>query len=69
MNEEPLRYSKMIFTDKKTEKEWEEMPENIKMLIYNNLAETAKKMKHELSIQMLCHVVSDLLKRIQKLET
>jgi hypothetical protein len=59
---------KIIFTNFEKEKEWDEMDPNVKAFVMKNLYESAKKMESEIAIEMLCHVINDLIKRIEVLE-
>ena len=59
---------KMIFMSPELEKEWQDMPIDQKDFIYKNLAYTASKLCNRSSIEMLCHVVNELIIRINKLE-
>jgi hypothetical protein len=44
------------------------MDPNVKAFVMKNLYESAKKMESEIAIEMLCHVINDLIKRIEVLE-
>jgi len=61
-------YDKLIFLDKDKEKEWEEMDEATKTSCLNHLKETCSQMENKLAIELLCHVINDLSKRLKKLE-
>ncbi len=62
-------FSKMIFMSKEKEKEWEEMDESLKRSITRNLKETCSKMENKMAIELLCHVINDMGKRISELES
>lgn len=62
------RYAKIIFTDSSKEKEWEDIPKRTKDFAWANLSSMAKNMESKVAIEMLCHVVNDLIKRIEDLE-
>ena len=61
-------YSKLLFMDKKKEREWEEMSEPLKKETMHLLKETCSKMENNVAIELLCHVINDLGKRISELE-
>lgn len=58
----------IVFMNKEKEKEWENLPDNIKVSVLSNLEGFAQQMTHGASIQMLCHVINDLSKKISELE-
>jgi hypothetical protein len=58
----------MIFTSPDSQKEWDELTEIQKGFVMNNLASMADKMEAKIAIEMLCHVINDLVKRIEDLE-
>lgn len=57
-----------VFLDEAKKKEWDEMPEDQKHFVTNHLSECCSMMESKVAIDMLCHVINDLLDRIQKLE-
>lgn len=65
---EPIGYEKIIFMDKDKEKEWEDMDPSVKKHVLAHLESTCSMMENKISIQLLCHVINDLEKRIQELE-
>lgn len=58
----------MVFMDERKKKEWEELPDNEKSFVMKHLSETCSRMEAKRAIDMLCHVINDLISRIQKLE-
>ena len=58
----------MIFTSPDKEREWQELPQNVKDYAKDHLSQFASKMENRLAIEMLCHVINELDKRIQVLE-
>lgn len=67
MNKED-NFSKIFFSTRQSEKEWKEMDVQVKRSVVSNLVATSKQMKNEMAIEMLCHVINDLIKRIEVLE-
>ena len=61
-------YSKMIFMSKEKEKEWNEMDLGVKKHVLSHLERYTEKMSNSTSIQLLCHCINELDKRIEKLE-
>lgn len=61
-------YSKMIFMGEEKEKEWNEMDLGVKKHALRHLERYAEEMSNLASIQLLCHCVNELDKRIEKLE-
>jgi hypothetical protein len=64
----PIGYDKMIFMDKDKEKEWETMDASVKKHVLANLESTCSMMENKISIQLLCHVINDLGKKIEELQ-
>jgi len=63
-----MNYSKLIFSDKKKEEEWESLTAAERKFVKKNLSDLCKKMENNISIEMLCHVVNEILERLDKLE-
>ena len=61
-------YDNFIFLDEEKKKEWDEMPESQKSFVMNHLHECCSQMQSNMAIEMLCHVINDLMERIKKLE-
>lgn len=59
---------RIIFTDPTREHEWENLPESVKSLARASLKEHATSMTNQAAIEMLCHVVNELIVRVDKLE-
>jgi hypothetical protein len=62
------KINKLIFTNAEKQREWEDMDATVKAFVMRNISQTASKMQDSLSIEMLCHVINDLIKRIESLE-
>ncbi len=60
--------SKMVFMSTDKQKEWDELEPRQKEFVMNHLAATAAKMENKIAIEMLCHVINELMARIEKLE-
>jgi len=60
--------SPIIFLDDEKRKEWEKLDPSIRNNIFSLLHSCADKMEMKICIEMLCNVIIDLDKRIQKLE-
>lgn len=58
----------IFFSDREKQRQFDELEQEAKNLVFNNLKEISKNMSNELSIEMLCLVCNDLSKRIEKLE-
>lgn len=58
----------LVFMDEEKKKEWDNLDSSLKDFILNHLSSVADKMSDRVAIEMLCHVVDDLLKRIKELE-
>lgn len=58
----------IFFSDREKQRQFDELEQDAKNLVFNNLKEISKNMSNELSIEMLCHVCNDLSKRIDRLE-
>jgi len=65
----PITYDKLIFFDKEKEKEWHELDPSSKAICLSNLKEACSKMENKIAIELLCHVINDLIKRMEKLES
>lgn len=57
-----------FLVDKENQVQLDELEQQAKELVFNNLKEISKNMSNELSIEMLCLVCNDLSKRLDKLE-
>lgn len=64
----PLKSGYILFTRPDAQEEWNAMNAEAKAFVVKNLAAAAKKMEAEIAIEMLCHVINDLVKRIEDLE-
>ncbi len=62
-------YESVVFINSEKEKEWEDLPEDIKTHIIKNLQDTCSRLENRLAIETLCHVVNGLVERIEKLES
>lgn len=58
----------IIFLDEQKRKEWENLEPSMKREVYSLLHSCADKMETKMMIEMLCNVIIDMDKRIQKLE-
>ncbi len=61
-------YDKLVFTNPSKEEEWKNLPEERRNFIMSNISHMASKMEHSLAIDMLCHVINELIERVNKLE-
>jgi len=59
---------KMIFCSEEKEKEWADLDPVLKSSIMSNLRYFADRSENKASIEMLCHVVQELLERVKKIE-
>ncbi len=59
---------KMIFVSEEKEKEWADLEPGLKSSIMSNLRYFADRSENRISIEMLCHVVQELLERVKKIE-
>jgi hypothetical protein len=61
-------YEKLVFTDPSKEEEWKNLPDTTKSFIMSNISHMASKLENSLAIDMLCHVINELIERVNKLE-
>ncbi len=61
-------YSKLVFTDAKKRKEWEEMDPAQKKRVLKILEQNADRIETIVSIKFMCQIIGDLEKRIIELE-
>lgn len=61
-------FEKLVFLDEKKEKEWNELPQDIKDFTLNNLMAVTSHREAKLAIDTLCHVINTLCGRLKKLE-
>ena len=68
MTEDKYGSSPIVFMDEENKKEWEKLSKKDKDFIFKHLAYTADKLCNKTAIEMLCHVVNELISRVEKLE-
>lgn len=61
-------YEKLVFMSDEKEREWNELPQDQKDFVMNNLRQHAVTMQNNVAIDMLCNVINELHARIKKLE-
>lgn len=61
-------YEKLVFMSDEKEKQWNELPQDQKDFVMNNLRQHAASMQHGVAIDMLCNAINELNARIKKLE-
>jgi len=68
------RYEKLsdanaiVFTDEAKEKEWDDLDPKIKKQVMFHLKETTEEMEIRMALDVICHVINDLAKKIENLE-
>lgn len=58
----------IVFTDEAKEKEWEELDPAVKKHVMFNLKATTDEMEIRMALDVICHVINDLARKIEKLE-
>lgn len=58
----------IIFSDHYKKKEWDDLDPEKKDFVIKNLNIFAEKMQNDMAIDMICHIINDLMKRIENLE-
>lgn len=61
-------FEKLVFMDEEKEKEWNQLPDSEKSFVMEHLKEVTSRMESKVSIELLCHVINELLERVKKLE-
>ena len=61
-------YDAIVFTDEAKEKEWEELDPAVKREVMFNLKATTDEMEIRMALDVICHVINDLARKIEKLE-
>ena len=58
-----------IFLTSQSQKEWDEMNDDVKKSVLANLSLYTEKLEVKMAIDVLACSINDLIKRIEKLET
>lgn len=66
--EEKFGSAPIYFVDESKQKEWDAMEPDIKDGIRKHLHSMCRKVGHELSIELLCHLYNELSARMDRLE-
>jgi hypothetical protein len=64
----PAYDGKLIFMSEEREKEWEELDDQVKANVMKLLHRTTEQMETKIAIELLCHCINDLAKRVNELE-
>jgi len=64
----PINYRKMVFMDKDKEEEWDTLDPSMKSFLISHLNETCDKLEIKQALDLICLVIVDLQKRLDKLE-